>query len=82
MKTVSLIICDKDSDGILNRTVVVSDNSVPDKPVVAEKERIKNRVEEIFSEVPFARWYYEAETFDDLTEEELKIFEELDIEII
>ena len=82
MKTVSLIICDKDSDGILNRTVVVSDNSVPDKPVVAEKERIKKRVEEIFSEVPFARWYYEAETFDDLTEEELKIFEELDIEII
>lgn len=82
MKTVSLIICDKDSDGILNRTVVVSDNSVPDKPVIAEKERIKNRVEEIFSEVPFARWYYEAETFDDLTEEELKIFEELDIEII
>lgn len=82
MKTVNIIIFDKRSDATINRTVMVSDDSVPDKPVVAEKERIKNRVEEIFSEVPFTRWYYEAESMDDLTEEEMKIFQELDIDVI
>ena len=82
MKTVNILIFDKDSDAITTRTVMVSDDSVPNKPVVADKERIKNRVEEIFSEVPYSRWYYEAESMDDLTDEEMKIFEELDIDVL
>lgn len=77
MKTVSVHCFDKHSGAVFTETVMVSHETL--KP---DKDRIKKRLDEIFANVPFVKWYYEAETFDDLTDEELKIFEELDVEVI
>ena len=82
MKTVSILCFDKRSSATMSETILVSDDSVAGKEVKADKERIKTRLDEIFANVPFTNWYYEAESMDDLTEEERKIFEELDVDII
>lgn len=83
MKTVTIHVFDKQSSGVYSETILVSDNAIGKRPAIkATKKRIKERLDEIFANVPFKNWYYEAMTMDDLTKKELKIFEELDVEVV
>lgn len=83
LTTVTIHCFDKNSSAIFTETILVSDRAVGYKPPIkADKKRIKARLDEIFANVPFTNWYYEAETFDDLTDKERKIFEELDVDIV
>lgn len=83
MKTITIHCFDKGSSASMSESILVSDDAVGHRPVVkADKERIQKRRDEIFANVPFHKWYYEVETFDDLTEEELAILNELELEVI
>lgn len=82
MKTVTIHIFDKNSSASMSDSIVVSDDSVKDRIIVADKKRIEERKNEIFANVPFFKYFYEVETYDELTAEELAILEELDLEVI
>jgi hypothetical protein len=84
MRTVTVHIFDKDSSASMSDTIVVSDDSVKSRIVKADKKRIQERRDEIFANADkqFSRYFYEVETYDDLTQEELDMLEELELEII
>jgi len=79
MKTITVHIFDKGSSASMSETITVSDNSVKDREVIATKERIEQRKEEIFANVPFHKFYFEVECFDELTSEEESILDELEL---
>ncbi len=82
MKTITVHIFDKGSSASMSDSILVSDDSVKDRIVVADKKRIQERRDEIFANVPFHKYYIEVETYDELTTEELVILEELELEVI
>lgn len=82
MKTITVHIFDKGSSASMSDSILVSDDSVKDRIVVADKKRIQERRDEIFANVPFHKYYIEVETYDELTTEELAILEELELEVI
>lgn len=79
MKTITVHIFDKGSSASMSETITVSDNSVVGKEVVATKERIEQRKNEIFDNVPFHKYYFEVECFDDLNQQEEMILFELEL---
>lgn len=84
MRTVTVHIFDKDSSASMSDTIVISDDSVKSRIIKADKKRIQERRDEIFANADkqFSRYFYEVETYDDLTQEELDMLEELELEII
>ena len=72
MKTIVIHIMDKNSSRTMSETVKVDERT---------KDQVKKQVDELFESVPFSKWYYEVESYDDLTDEETQILEELELEI-
>lgn len=74
MKTITVHILDKSSSASQSETILVSDKNTP-----ATKERIAQRKQEIFDNVPFHKWYFEVEINDELSSEELAILADLEL---
>lgn len=70
MKTITIHAHNKSENGTYSRSIQIDGET---------KERIKEAADDFFSSVPFKRWYYDVECFDDLTQEEEEILEELEL---
>lgn len=80
MKKIFIYIYDRNSCAYMSDTIVISDESENNK-IIADKKRIEKRRDEIFATVLYDKYFYQVLTSDELTEEELLILEELDLEI-
>jgi len=72
MRTITIHILDKNSSKSMSETVKIDGRT---------KDSIKKQVDDLFDSIPFSKWYYEVESYDDLTDEETQILEELELEI-
>jgi hypothetical protein len=72
MKTITIHIIDKGSSQTLSETVRIDGRSM---------ESIKKQVDEMFDNVPFRKWYYEVESFDDFSSDEELILEGLGLDV-
>ncbi len=70
MKTITIHVFDKITSRSMSETINIYGKT---------KEQIKNESDRFFSEIPFYKWYYEVECYDDLTDEEQLILDELDL---
>lgn len=70
MKTITLTAFDKGSSAIFSESIKIDGRT---------KDQIKESSGEFFERVPFSKWYYEVDTFDEITDEELTILDELEL---
>jgi hypothetical protein len=70
MKTITIHAHNKSENGTHSRSIQIDGKT---------KEQIKESADDFFNNVPFERWYYDVECFDDLTQEEEEILEELEL---
>lgn len=70
MKTITIHAHNKSENGTHSRSIQIDGRT---------KEQVKEAADDFFNSVPFSRWYYDVECFDDLTDEEEKILEELEL---
>jgi len=72
MRTITIHVFDKHSSQSMSNTIRIDGI----KPIV-----IEDQVVQFFNSVPYRKWYYEVETFDELTGEEKDLLKRLDLEI-
>lgn len=72
MKTIVIHIIDKNRSTTMSETVRIDGR---------DQESIKKQVDELFDSVPFSKWYYEVESQDELSEEEMEMLQELELEV-
>lgn len=70
MKTITIHAHNKSENGTYSRSIQIDGKT---------KKQVEESANYFFNNVPFERWYYDVECFDDLTQEEENILEELEL---
>lgn len=70
MKTITIHAHDKSENGTHSRSIQIDGRT---------REQVEKAAADFFKNVPFERWYYDVECFDDLTEEESAILDGLEL---
>ena len=70
MKTITITAFDKRSSAIFSESIRIDERT---------KNQIKESSEDFFTRVPFDKWYYEVDAFDEFTSDECDILDELEL---
>ena len=70
MKTITIYAHNKDANGTYSESIRVDERA---------KEQLEEAKSDFFSRVPFERYFYDVECYDDLTEDEELLLEELEL---